>query len=201
MNLKKQKYLVITTLFIINLLLITTIILFEKYWYAFIIFLCIPSILYSFSSILILLNKLCKKEDNYDINRNNNGKNYLYIVPCYNESELELKQTLDSLVNQKVCKNDRRAIIIICDGKVTGEGNDKSTDKILLYILKNNNNPIKYNYNTREGTNTVNLYLGKYNQINYVLMIKDKNYGKRDSLVLIRRLCFYYYSNYYSNYY
>jgi chitin synthase len=137
MNLEKQKYLIISILFSINLLLITTIILFEKYWYAFIIFLCIPSILYSISSILIILNKLCRKETDYDTNRNNIGKNYLYIVPCYNENETELKQTLDSLVNQKVCKKDKRAIIIICDGIVTGEGNNKSTDKILLDILEN----------------------------------------------------------------
>ena len=76
MNLKNQKYLIILLLFLINLLLITTVIIFEKYWYAFILFLCIPSILYSFSSILIILNKLCRKDTNYDINRNNIGKNY-----------------------------------------------------------------------------------------------------------------------------
>jgi chitin synthase len=192
MNLKNQKYLIILLLFSINLLLITTVIIFEKYWYAFILFLCIPSILYSFSSILIILNKLCRRDTNYDINRNNIGKNYLYIMPCYNENEIELKQTLDSLVNQKFCKKDKRAIIIICDGKVTGEGNNKSTDEILLNILENKKNPIKYTYNTREDTNNVNLYVGKYNEINYVLMIKDKNYGKRDSLILIRRLCYYY---------
>jgi chitin synthase len=193
MNLEKQKYLIILILLSINLLLITTNIIFEKYWYAFILFLCIPSILYSVSSILIILNKLCRKDTDYDINRNNIGKNYLYIMPCYNENELELKKTLDSLVNQKVCKKDKRAIIIICDGRVTGEGNNNSTDKILLNILENKNNPINYNYNTRESDiNTINLYVGKYNEINYILIIKDRNYGKRDSLVLIRRLCYYY---------
>jgi chitin synthase len=193
MNLEKQKFFIISILFSINLLLSTNIIIFENNWYAFIIFLCIPSLIYSFSSLLIIFNKLCKKQDNYDVNRNNIDKNYLYIVPCYNESYMELKQTLDSLVNQKVCKKDRRSIVIICDGKVTGQENNKSTDLILLEILENKNNPIIHSYNTREGiTSYISLYIGKYNQINYILMIKDKNFGKRDSLVLIRKLCYTY---------
>ena len=192
MNLSYQKYLIILILFAINLILSSTIILFEKYWYAFIIFLCIPSILYSFSSLLIIAHNLCKKEDDYDSKRNNIGKNYLYVMPCYNESYIELKQTLDSLVNQKICPKDKRAIMIICDGKVIGQGNNKSTDELLLEILENKNDPIRHNYITREGiTSYINLYVGKYNEINYILMIKEKNFGKRDSLVLIRRLCYY----------
>jgi chitin synthase len=192
MNLSCQKYLIISILFSINLILSSTIILFEKHWYAFLIFLCIPSLLYSFSSLLIIAHNLCKKEDDYDIKRNDIGKNYLYVVPCYNETYIELKQTLDSLVRQKICPKDKRAIVIICDGKVIGTGNNKSTDELLLEILENNNKPIIHNYTTREGiTNYINLYIGEYNEINYILMIKNNNFGKRDSLVLIRRLCYY----------
>lgn len=196
MNLSYQKYLIIIILFSINLILSTAIILYEKHWYAFLIFLCIPSLLYSFSSLSIIGYNLCKKNNDYDTRRNNIGKNYLYIMPCYNESYTELKQTLDSLVNQKTCPKDKRAIIIICDGKVIGEGNNKPTNELLLEILENNNNPIVYEYITRDNTTSyINLYNGEYNNINYILMIKNKNFGKRDSLVLIRRLCYYYNNN------
>ncbi len=193
MNLEKQKYLIISILFIINSILITTLIIFEKKWYVFIIFLFLPSLLYSFSSILIILYNLCNKDNNYDIKRDSIGKNYLYIVPCYNESEMELLYTLNSLSQQKVNKLDKRGIIIICDGKVTGQNNNKSTDKILLSILNNKNEPLKHKYITKENeTNIIDLYIGKFNDIDYILMIKDNNYGKRDSLVLIRRLCYIY---------
>jgi chitin synthase len=113
---------------------------------------------------------------------------------------MELIYTLNSLVQQKTNKLDKRSIIIICDGKVTGENNNKSTDNILLSILNNKNEPLKHKYITKEGDiNTVDLYIGKFNDIDYILMIKDKNYGKRDSLVLIRRLCYNYNNNNSSN--
>ncbi len=196
MNLSYQKYSIISILFVLNCLLSTTLIIFEKKWYAFLLFLCLPSLLYSFSSILIMLYKLCNKDNNYDLKRDTISKNYLYIVPCYNESEMELLYTLNSLVQQKTNKLDKRGIIIICDGKVTGENNNKSTDKILLSILNNKNEPLKHKYISREGDiNIVDLYIGKFNDIDYILMIKDKNYGKRDSLVLVRRLCYNYNNN------
>ncbi len=191
MNLENQKYSIISILFIINCLLSTTLIIFENRWYVFLLFLCLPSLLYSFSSLLVLINKLFNKDYNYDLKREKIMKNYLYIVPCYNESEIELLYTLNSLTQQKINKLDKRGIIIICDGKVTGTNNNKSTDKILLSILNNKNEPLKHKYITKEGDkNEIDLYIGKFNDIDYILMIKNKNYGKRDSLVLIRRLCY-----------
>ena len=135
MNLKNQKYSIISFLLLLNCLLSITLIIFEKKWYAFILFLCLPSLLYSTSSILLIIYNLFKKNNNYDLIRENQFKNYLYVIPCYNESEIELLGTLTSLTQQKICKNDKRAFIIVCDGQVTGQGNNKSTDKILLSIL------------------------------------------------------------------
>lgn len=202
MDLYKQKYLIVLLLFIINTILSSTLIIFEDKWYIFILFLCLPSLLYSFSSLLIILYNLCNKDNNYDIERDNISKNYLYIVPCYNKSEIELLYTLNSLVQQKVNKLDKRSIIIICDGKVTGQNNNKSTDKILLSILNNNHAPLRHKYITRENKiNFIDLYIGKFNDIDYVLIIKDLNYGKRDSLVLIRRLCYDYNNNFSKNEY
>ena len=203
MNLTNQKYSIISFLFGLNFLLSITLLIFEKKWYAFILFLCLPSLLYSISSILLLLFNLCNKDYNYDIKRENLSKKYLYVIPCYNESEIELLYTLNSISQQKIGKNDKRAFIIICDGKVTGQGNNKSTDSILLSILNTKHNKCyKYTYLTREGDiNIINLYIGSYNDVDYILMIKDKNYGKRDSLVLIRRLCYCYNNHINNNYY
>lgn len=178
----------------------TTIILYEYKWYAFIVFLCIPSIIYSISSLLIIFINLFNKDKHYDIKRENVCKKYLYVVPCYNESDLELLQSLISLSQQKIGKFDKRAIIIICDGKVIGENNNKSTDNILLSILNNKNSAIKYKYTTRElEVNTVDLYIGKFDNIDYILMIKEKNYGKRDSIILARRLCYSFNQDYNQN--
>ena len=196
MNLTSQKYIILFNLFIVNCLLSTTLIVYEYKWYAFIAFLCIPSIIYSISSILLIINSLFNKDKHYDIKRENICKKYLYIMPCYNESEIELMQTLVSLSQQKVGKFDKRSIMIICDGKVTGKNNNKSTDEILLKLLNNKNKPIKYNYITREEyENTIDLYIGKFEDIDYVLIIKHKNAGKRDSIVLARRLCYLYNNN------
>jgi chitin synthase len=195
MNLKHQKYSIISFLLLLNGLLSITLIIFERKWYVFILFLCLPSLLYSTSSILLIIYNLFKKNNNYDLIRENQFKNYLYVIPCYNESEIELLGTLTSLTQQKICKNDKRAFIIICDGKVMGQGNNKSTDKILLSILNNKNNPIKHTYITRENhINNIDLYIGKFNDIDYILIVKEKNYGKRDSLVLVRRFCYNYYN-------
>jgi chitin synthase len=198
MNLKNQKYLIIFCLFILNITLSSTLLIFRDKWYIFIIFLSLPTFIYSFSSILILFSRLCSNFNNseYELKRDSTEKNYLYLVPCYNESEIELLQTLVSLSQQKTGKKDKKAIMIICDGKVTGVGNNKSTDKILLDILHNKDEPIRFKYITRENDeNTINLYVGLFDNVHYILMIKDKNYGKRDSIVLARRLIYNYNNN------
>lgn len=191
MSLKQQKFLILFILFIINSIFISTLLVYRDKWYIFIVFLSLPTFIYSISSLLILITNLCKKNNDYDIRRENISKKYLYVIPCYNESELELLSTLNSLSLQKTGKNDKRALLIICDGKVIGQGNNKSTDKILLSILNNKHDPIKYSYITRENDiNNIDLYIGKFNNIDYILMIKEKNYGKRDSLVLVRRIVY-----------
>ncbi len=193
MNLINQKYIILAILLSINILLSVLFIIYQHQWYIFIFILAIASGIYSLNSIMIFFNK-CYNKDNikYDIRRLNDPKNYLYIVPCYNESELELTNTLISIVYQKVNNNDKRSIVIVCDGMVNGN-NNMTTDKILLNILNNKNKPFKCEYKTREGViNKLDIYEGLFNNINYILLIKNQNAGKRDSLVLIRKLCYEY---------
>ncbi len=189
MNLKSQKYTILSSVLLLNTLLISTFIYFSDYWYAYIFILASESLINSFASILILLNKLLSSQtDKYIL-----PKKYLYVVPCYNESEEELTNTLESLINQKNIEFDNRLLFIVCDGCVKGTGNELSTDKILKKILNIHDTADYYDYNTWDNkTNIVKSYNGTYMNLDYILLIKEKNYGKRDSLVLVRKLCYAY---------
>jgi chitin synthase len=198
MILKYQKYLVMLVLFMANALLSITFGFFHKHWYAYIFILALTSLLNSFSSILLLLKKIFSNKKINDLKRSLNPTNYVYVIPCYNESEEELTHTINSVVLQRTVKNDKNCMVIVCDGKVLGSGNILSTDQILLQkILNNNFLPKKVNYTTWDNQeNTLEIYTGDYtfknNTMKYILIVKNINYGKRDSLVLVRKLCYNY---------
>lgn len=192
MNITVQKYIVLLFLLLVNTLLISTFVIYENKWYAFIYFLAFASFLYSVSVVLIFLSKIFESNNSnvYRIQR----RNYIYVVPCYNEGEEELRDSLNSLTYQQVCEGDNRALLIICDGVVTGRGNKYSTDVILKQLLGVNTLANYYTYDTWDGSkNIIRVYKGRYlNKINYILCVKQENYGKRDSLVLARKWCYNY---------
>jgi chitin synthase len=203
MNIRKQKNLIFTMIYLLNILLSTTFIYFEKYWYIYIILLGYAPLINSINVLYLWGNKIFtnKKANEYIFREN--ATSYVFIVPTYNESELELRSTLDSLTSQLTYCNDEKSIFIVCDGKVKGKGNDISTDLILINKIFDNNlykNRIKNAYITWDGTsNNVDFYLGNYNNVTCVIIVKDKNYGKRDSLVLVRRLLYMYNEEQYSH--
>jgi chitin synthase len=195
MILRYQKYIIFTLLFIINLLLSTTLIIYSNKWYIFLFILALASLINSFSSLLVIGSKMCL--ENNDKKYRFSSKNYIYIIPCYNESEEELTNSINSLVNQQTISNDKRCLMIICDGKVKGNNNTSMTHIILKKILSINILPFYYDYMTWDGNkNLIELYYGEYSYNNivipYILIVKCINYGKRDSLVLARRLCYNY---------
>ena len=198
MILKYQKYLVMMILFLANSLLSITFGFFHKYWYAYIFILALTSLLNSFSAIILIFKKIFSNKTSDNLKFLLNSTNYIYVIPCYNESEQELINTINSLVLQKKHKNDKNCIIIVCDGKAVGSGNLLSTDQILLKkIFENKCIPNKLKYTTWDNReNTLEVYNGEYafknNTMKYILLIKNINYGKRDSLVLIRKLCYNY---------
>ncbi|KAF3768175.1 family 2 glycosyltransferase [Cryphonectria parasitica EP155] len=55
-------------------------------------------------------------------------------VPAYTEGEDSLRKALDSLTALQY-DNKRKLICVICDGLITGAGNDRPTPKIVLDIL------------------------------------------------------------------
>lgn len=193
-RLKLQKYLIVSSITIINSILITTFIFYQHYWYAYLPFLMPASLITAFSSILNIFYKMCRQPASGENAPRLAGKNYLYVVPCYNESMEELRASIHSLMEQRIVKNDKRLILIICDGKVKGSGNTLTTDAILKELLKTEGMGYYYEYSTWDGTNNIIceykvMYTYNRETVPVILLIKERNYGKRDSLVIARRVC------------
>lgn len=55
-------------------------------------------------------------------------------VPAYTEDEDSLRRAIDSCARMKY-DDKRKLIVIICDGMIIGQGNDKPTPRIVLDIL------------------------------------------------------------------
>ena len=199
-SIKQQKYLIAFFLFIINLVCSTTFIIYENNWYIYLFILALASVINTFSVFCIAGHKMIAAEPTQP-NRVDN-KNYLYVIPCYNESEKELTDSLNSLTLQRTVNTDKRALLIICDGISTGKNNKESTDVILKKILNIDNTQLGefFDYKTWENSrNIIKIYNGQYTYLtetlDFILIIKNKNYGKRDSLVLTRKMCFSYNNN------
>ena len=191
---KQQKYIVLAFLLCINLTTITTFSFYTDKWYVYLFILALATVVNASSVLLVLGHKIqsdpkAQGETKYRVT----PANYIYIVPCYNESQEELEASLDSLCQQHRVPGDRCSFLIICDGKVIGNSNIEATNIILMKILEVQDQPIKYAYTTWDGeNNSVEMYTGIYKQLPYLLIIKDRNYGKRDSLVLARKIVYNY---------
>ncbi len=107
-----------------NLLLSILFIIYEKHWYAFIPILGLSPFISSINVFLLWGKKMLYGKDNNQIFRKEKTS-FAYVIPTYNESLEELKDTLDSLSNQILSYNDDRIMIIVCDGKLKGKGNNK----------------------------------------------------------------------------
>jgi chitin synthase len=199
MSLFSQKIKIFSSILLINILLSSLFIIYSHRWYAFIPILGFSPLLSSISVLLLWGNRMIYGKDNRKIFRNNKNS-YVYIVPTFNESYDEIKTTIDSLSEQILTEKDNKMMIIICDGKIRGKGNNKNTDRILIEDILNNNisqkKQFKNAYITWDNkTNNLDIYDGKYNNLNYMLIVKHENYGKRDGLVLLRRLLYCYNEN------
>jgi len=187
-------------LLIVNTILSSTFIIYESKWYAYLFILALASCLNSFSCLFNVGHKMfCQREMSLGHTNNNRliGKNYLYIVPCYTETKEELIKTLNSLVLQREVKRDVRSILIICDGSSANKNNicDKILKELLVFDHDKEGQYFKYpTWDQKE--NLVQVCKAYYSfsgeTLPVILLIKMENYGKRDSLVLARQLCYKY---------
>lgn len=211
-QIKKDKYIIWSVLVCINTILSSLVIVYKKYWYLFIIVLGLASVINSINVIFIILNKVYKKlcvtettsENTHESTPDNTpDKNFIYILPCYNETEKEINNTLNSILHQKNVTNYSKKLIIICDGKIarynnnnTNNTNEKRTDQLLIdTIFKNyikKKSIIEKAYKTWNGKwNDLDIYTGTIDKLEFIILIKTHNIGKRDSLTLIRRMIYY----------
>lgn len=112
------------------------------------------------------------------------------IMPCYNETLDECTKSLDSLVNQVGIDDNKRGIIVVCDGRVRGPGMEKTTADYLLEDIFVDRTHHEKIINAYKGWNGEQMDLeisrGFYKGVPYYCMVKEKNQGKRDSLIVVR---------------
>lgn len=58
------------------------------------------------------------------------------LVTCYSEDEDGIRTTIDSITTTDY-PNSHKLVVVICDGLITGAGNDKSTPDICLDMITN----------------------------------------------------------------
>lgn len=127
----------------------------------------------------------------------------ILFVTCYSEGVEGLKGTLDSLCTQEY-SYDHKLIMVIADGIIKGDENDKSTPEILLDLIdreeafedepvdyialssgeKRHNRAIVYTGHYRVGTISTRIIL-IIKVGNPTERIKPGNRGKRDSQVIM----------------
>ncbi|CAH0035910.1 unnamed protein product [Clonostachys rhizophaga] len=126
-------------------------------------------------------------------------------VPAYSEGEESLRKAINSLTNLKY-DNRRKLLCIICDGLVVGQGNDRTTPKIILELLgvDQTYDPPAHAFKSI-GTGSAQLNYGKVysglyehegNIVPYIVIVKvgkeseqsrtkPGNRGKRDSQMVL----------------
>ncbi|CAO3703668.1 unnamed protein product [Rhizopus stolonifer] len=124
-------------------------------------------------------------------------------IPCYTESEEELRKTIDSIASLQY-DDKRKLLFIICDGMIVGGGNDRPTPRIVLDILgvEHRVDPEALSFfSVGEGQkqhNMAKIYSGLYESrghvVPYIVVAKvgkpserqkPGNRGKRDSQLVL----------------
>jgi len=200
-----QKLCIISFLTMINALLISTMIIYIKYWYVHLIFLMISPIFNCIYSLLLYGKIRCKplpepheiSMETLEVNDKTKNKSLIIFLPCYNETIDELKSTLDSIYEQEMIDSNKKILMIICDGKIQNSDSVATTNRLLTdYLFLNSIEKVyKINkaYMTWDNTwEDLEIYCGTKNGLRFIIIVKSKNYGKRDSLTLLRKLVYNY---------
>ena len=193
-----QKVVIFSLWLCINVALIVPSILFSDYWYIFIVPLSLSTSFNCLSVLLILAVRIKnlfikpKKAEKREYNK----RSIAFLLPCYNENETELKNTINSLKSQTDIENNKKMLFIVCDGHIKGPDSETTTNNILKTMFKDEVKESRYYKNAyttwSDEKNSLELLYGYTDNIPFIVFIKDKNVGKRDSLVLIRSLVYNY---------
>ncbi|KAH8725592.1 chitin synthase-domain-containing protein [Phaeosphaeriaceae sp. PMI808] len=135
----------------------------------------------------------------------NIDKFIICTVPAYTEDEDSLRRAIDSAARMKY-DDKRKLLVIVCDGMIIGQGNDKPTPRIVLDILgvpeATDPDPLSFE-SLGEGQRQHNMgkcYSGLYEVQGHIVpflvvvkvgrpseVSKPGNRGKRDSQMILMR--------------
>ncbi|CAO2653427.1 Nn.00g028380.m01.CDS01 [Neocucurbitaria sp. VM-36] len=135
----------------------------------------------------------------------NIDKFIICTVPAYTEDEESLRRAIDSAARMKY-DDKRKLLVIVCDGMIIGQGNDKPTPRIVLDILgvpeATDPDPLSFE-SLGEGQRQHNMgkcYSGLYEVQGHIVpflvvvkvgkpseVSKPGNRGKRDSQIILMR--------------
>ncbi|AGE48725.1 chitin synthase [Paramecium bursaria Chlorella virus AP110A] len=185
---KLQSFILALFLIALNGALISTSLLFknEGYWWVYSIVLLIPvttKLYYVFvHGIFFIIRKGYYSEKHPFVFDKN--KKFFTLVPAYREDKQELLNTLSSIKKQDDL-NGINTVVVICDGdfEAAAASREIFDDGVSINI-----NDAYFDWNGE--ANDLELRKGIWNGIKYILIIKKRNVGKRDSLVFVRTLAF-----------
>lgn len=153
-----QKVFVFISWLLINSILIVTSIVYSNYWYIFLVPLSISTSFNCLSVLLILVFSVKnliykqKEKDEAELAK----KSFVYLIPCYNETEEEINNTIKSLKKQIGVEKNNKMMMIVCDGRVKGSS-ELTTDEILKVIFKDQITNVMY------FENAYKTWTGEYN--------------------------------------
>ncbi|KAI1500525.1 chitin synthase-domain-containing protein [Biscogniauxia marginata] len=187
---KVQKYLVNSFVIAANVMLIFSSWYWPQYYYIYLPLISFPLVLNCimiFNVIVWKLKNLVWKPKKVVPEQ---PEAMVLLMPCYNETLEECTKSLDSLVNQDHVDEHRKAILVVCDGKVRGPGMEKTTAQYLnedIFVSKVESKVIRAAYIAWDGQPMdIEISRGTYKGIPFFCIIKQQNQGKRDSLIVCR---------------
>ncbi|KAH8653342.1 chitin synthase-domain-containing protein [Xylariales sp. PMI_506] len=188
---KVQKYLMIGFVFSANFILIFSSWYWPQYYYIYLPFISLPLVLNCIMIFLIIIYSLKNQVFRPKRTIPAAPENMVLLMPCYNETFEECTRSLDSLVGQVNVDQHRKAIMIVCDGKVRGPGMTKTTAQYLaddiLAGASTERMFLRSAYLAWDGQlMDVECIKGVYKGVPFYCIIKQQNQGKRDSLILSR---------------
>ena len=190
-----QKLAVITFFIVTNTLLCIIAVVFNDYWYIFLSFLYLASFINILSLAMIGLavsrNSVAKAlETQEPAPKKLAPVNLLLMIPCYNENFDELSKTVNSYLEQKYIEQHNVMLVVIADGKIKGKGEELSTDQILVQqVFKDKITGSAYLPRAYQDWHhnylDVEVHTGKIKHIKFMVIIKQRNVGKRDSITIV----------------
>ncbi|CAG8975252.1 hypothetical protein HYALB_00007952 [Hymenoscyphus albidus] len=184
------KWLFIATLIGMNTLFIFATWWWPKYYYIFLPLITITVALNCIMVFSIMFHVILRRFVPEKLEMPAEPESMVLLLPCYNETREELVKSLDSLAAQTEIADHKKAIMIICDGKVRGPGMEKTTADYLLEDILTDSVSREYivgAYTSWDHSEMdIVVQKGSYSEIPYICIVKQSNRGKRDGLILIR---------------